>query len=274
LPKPRILFYVITISVLLLGAAAISLSWYWQKEGSLKILEAFGEAMLIAGFLSLTVDRYIKREMLDEVSHGITEFMIGYELPKEAKAKIRDLMGSRILRQDMELHWRISETSDPTKVKVVMSFSFDVKNITSENEEYRQVVVVEKRDNPTIGHLECASSDEVARYKLDGAAIARERANEPGVLEALGTRITIKPNRDSDEPHYRVGASYTMLLPDEWSDVFAFGGPTLRVRVTADLPEKFVFDAPDADVETSQDWQYNKFFLPNQHLRVRWFKQR
>jgi hypothetical protein len=270
--KPRLLFYFITLSVLILGAVAIFLSLLWEKNRSLKILEAFGEAMLIASFLSLTVDRYIKWEMLKEVSRDVSEFLIGYQLPAEAQAKIRELMACRIIRENFDLHWHIAETQQPGKVKVVTSFSFDVKNITSETEDYQQVVVVETRDNPTIGQLECDSSDKSGRYSLDGAKISHEKVGEHGVIEALGTKIAIKPNRESNEPHYRVGASYSMILPEEWSDVFAFGGPTLKVTVSADVPDNFAFVAPDADMKTAHSWRYNKFYLPNQHLRVRWFK--
>jgi hypothetical protein len=238
-----------------------------------KLLGAFGEALVIAGFLALTVDRYIKWRTFREISHGVAEYLIGYQLPAGAQAKIKDLMSCTIIREDMDLHWRIMPSEEAGKVKVAVNLSFHVKNISSEDQIYQQCVFVEKQDKPVIEEMQCNSSDSSSCYRLKGTDVAHDRPGEPGVMEAVGPEITIKPNKDSDQPYYRMAARYSMVLPDEYSDVFAFGGSTLRVKISADVPDTLVFSPPDSDDAAISAWFYNKFYLPNQHLRVRWFKK-
>ena len=132
---------------------------------------------------------------------------------------------------------------------------------------------MEKQDKPVIEEMQCNSSDSSSCYRLKGTDVAHDRPGEPGVLEAFGPKITIKPNKDSDQPYYRVAARYSMVLPEEYSDVFAFGGSTFKVKISADVPDSLLFSAPDSDYAAINTWFYNKFYLPNQHLRVRWFKK-
>ena len=271
--KRNSVFVLITVLILLAGVGSIVTANLLLKDiRSEKPLEAFGEALLIAGFLSLTVDRYAKWKLLREMSKDVSQFLIGYQLPEKAQDKIKELMGCKIIRQNLDIHWKIQTGQDPAKVRVTVNFSFDLINITGEEQPYQQFLLVEKQDNPVIEEVECCSSEKADSYRYAGQGISHDKVDEPGVIEALGKKLTIKPNKDGHGPTYRVGARYSMTLPQDYSDVFAFGAPTLKVTITDDVPPGFEFHAPDADLSMTNRWEYNKFFLPNQHVRVRWRK--
>jgi hypothetical protein len=138
---------------------------------------------------------------------------------------------------------------------------------------YQQRLSIEKQDRPVIGEIQCSSLDSSCCYHRNGSDLAKDRQKEHGVVEAIGPQITIQPNRDSAQPYYRVAARYSMMLPEEYSDVFAFGGPTLKVKISAQVPEDLVFSPPESKEAAINTWFYDKFYLPNQHLRVRWFKK-
>lgn len=62
-----------------------------------------------------------------------------------------------------------------------------------------------------------------------------------------------------------------MILPESYSDVFAFAAPSINATFKAEHPDDIEFVAPAADVETRKRWQFNGLFLTSEHIRVRWF---
>ncbi len=264
-------FWPIGVGALVIGAFAIyaSLHWYFPAQ---EIVKSFGEALFISGFLSITVDRYVKWRMLHEVSSDVSKFLIGWQLPKEMQDRIGQLMKTDLVRRNLDIHYSMVRTAE-RRVVLRVRFSFDLVNLTDHKVDYRQYVAFEKHDNPQIQELECASSDERARYKIGGTEIAQTKPDEPGVVEAYGPPIKINPNRTDQGPTYRVAGAYWIDFPEDFSDIFSFATPTINVTVTADWPDDIDFIAPPADVATSNRWEYNRLFLASEHIHVRWFKK-
>ncbi len=266
------LFWPIVIGALVIGAFGIfaSLRWYFSDQ---EIVRSFGETLFISGFLSITVDRYVKWKMLHEVSRDVSKFLIGWQLPKEMQDRIGQLMKTDLVRRNLDIHYRMVRTEEIGRVVLRVRFSFDLVNLTDHKVDYQQYVAFEKHDNPQIQKLECDSSDERARYKLDGTGISQTKPDEPGVVEAYGPLIKIKPNRTDHGTTYRVAGAYSIVFPEEFSDIFSFATPTINVTVTADWPDDIDFIAPPADVTTTNRWEYNRIFLTSEHIHVRWFKK-
>src|SRR6266566_763165 len=68
-------FWLITITALALGCFCIFASFHWGFQGQ-ELVRSFGEALFIAGFIAITVDRYMKWKMLHEVSEDVSKFLI------------------------------------------------------------------------------------------------------------------------------------------------------------------------------------------------------
>ncbi len=63
------IFWAIVIAATLLGSLAITATIVWQwpnSEIKRELVRAFGDALLIAGFIAATVDQYVKRRLLWE----------------------------------------------------------------------------------------------------------------------------------------------------------------------------------------------------------------
>jgi hypothetical protein len=211
--------------------------------------------------------------MLHEVAADVSKFLIGWQLPREMQDRIGQLLRTELIRRDCAIHYTITHTEKPGRVKVKTSFSFDVINLTNHTVKYQQYVAFEKHDRPQIQKLECYSDDQSATYKLDGNEISREKKDEPGVIEAYGSRIEIRPNRVEGGIRYRVAAAYSMEFPEDYSDIFSFAGATVNTTITAEYPSDIEFVAPPADVNTMDRWEYHRLFLPAEHIHVRWLKK-
>lgn len=271
------IFWIVTIGALVLGAIAVGYSVQHESKHS-KIIEALGEALVIAGFLSLTVDRYVKHKLIEEVSRDVAKLIFGYQLPPGAEATFKDLMlGWRVIREDLAISWKIVPVPSSDKLNVTVAFSFTVRNFGNSKETYKQSVFAEDHDTPTITHLKCVKiqpgkKDETI-YDYTPANIKVDKSDR-GVQKAFGEEISIKPYAKGKGPSYNVSASYSMVLPPEYSDVFAFGGPTSKVSIVAEIDPatNIVFMAEDTEDGSEAPWSYDQFYLPKQYLRVRWYK--
>ena len=276
-PKVSVTFLLVTIGTVVVGALGIVISFRYGERTS-KIIEAIGEALLIAGVLALTVDRYIKHKLAEEVAHDVARIAFGFHLPPEAEAIFKDITtGWRLFRENLVITWSISRIPSSHLLKVVVHFCFEIRNIGTSEEPYKQSVFVEDHDNPTIEFLRCVKHSPGSKpetlydYSAEKNNFQIDRT-EIGVQKAFGKEIGIKPNANHKGPKYTVVAQYSMKLPEDYSDVFAFGGPTLKVKIISEFPTGLTFVAPDAEVGSNGPWKYDNFYLRNQHLRVRWFK--
>lgn len=236
-----------------------------------------GHALVIAGILALTVDRFIKERFLKEVSWDVSKYLIGYNLPPEIQDKIRDLMRTEVVRRNFELRYRLTSPAQPSippKLKLEIEFSFELENVTSRTQVYQQHVAFEKHDKPSLVELRCDSTDAKAVYCWQESTLLEEKDDEPGVLEAFGKKIKIPPHNCEQGKTYKIGGKYFFVVPEDYSDLFSFFSPTINVTAIAvDVPQDLEFVAPLGDVSTTRRWEYRRVFLPGEHIHVRWFRK-
>jgi hypothetical protein len=181
-------------------------------------------------------------------------------------------MACKLVRENYEAHYKATELSTPGRLKLEVTISYDVKNITNHNESYQQRLLLEQRDFPEIMELKCQSSDEKAVYCLEGKAVSL--AHE-GVVEACGPTITVRPHNRVNFA-YRVSDTHSVIQPEEYSDLISFLAPTINVKITADFPPGFTFLAPqekETEPATPNTWEYKRLFMPTEHIRLRRLKK-
>lgn len=261
------------ISFLLIGLGIVFT--YWPPYEFLRLV---GHAFIISGILMATVDRFVKERFLREVSWDVSKYLIGYNLPLEIQDRIRDLMRTQVIRRDFELRYRLSRLAgqvDSAKLKLELEFSYELENVTNQVQPYQQMVAFERHDNPTLVELRCDSQDSKAVYFLDGSKLLKEKDDEPGVVEGYGKKIKLPPHNREKGMKYRIGGKYYFIVPEDYSDLFSFAGPTISVTAVAvEVPDDLEFIAPVGDVSTTKRWEYRRVFLPGEHIHVRWFKKR
>jgi hypothetical protein len=72
---------------------------------------------------------------------------------------------------------------------------------------------------------------------------------------------------------YRFTAKYRVVHPENYSDIVAFGRPTINAALIVECPQGFTVTAPVATFWSENRWQYNRLFLPGDHIRFRWSRQ-
>jgi len=194
------------------------------------------------------------------------------ELPAEAQDRIKELMGSRIIRENYEVHYQARKIATSGKLRLEVTISYYVKNITNHSEIYQQHSELEKHDSPVIIEIKCETSDVKAAYCRKGTDVF---ATHGGVVEAYGPSIKIRPVKERFT--YRISNTHSVIQPEDYSDLLSFLHPTINVKVTANFPPGFTFEAPRENLseETPPDtWEYKRLFMPTEHIRVRWFKSK
>jgi len=248
-----------SVGILLALAGAGLLKW--SPDQSLR--HSLGEATVIAGVLSLAVDPLLKRSLLKEASQGIFHHLVGFDQQPEIKDRLKELVFKTILfRKDFRITCTILPLSE-NKVRLNVSHTGELVNPSNYPQEFRQYLALEKSVNPTISGISLLSSE----VKYETATLS-EKAEEPGVLECAGPRVWIKPSKAGIR--YYVSAQYTFEFPDHFYYTLHFGHPTIGVLLSMNAPPDFIVSASPTPVSDGHSWEYQKLFMTQEYLTVRW----
>jgi hypothetical protein len=264
------LFWLITVGAMVLGSAIIgvtTLSYFHGREVLRELVRPFGEAALIAGFLAVTVDQYVKERLLKESSRDISKYLIGYNLPTEIQDQIHELMGTAIIRRNFEQRYTL-ERHSVNKLKLTVNAEYRLINCSGTQKEFIPRLEFEKHEDPTVLQFRCDSADRKAVDLKSGDQGLVEK--ESGVLSIALKKIKLQPQKSGLS--YRVSCKYSRLVDTHDSDILSFVAPTIGVTLRAEHPEGISFAVGSATIETENRWEFQRLFLEGQHIHVRWFE--
>jgi len=259
------------IAGLLLIISAYFLPDTWKLRRLL--LEAVGEAFIVAAILGLTVDKYLKGDLIRRASQDVHKYLVGYNLPDEIKQRIQQLMGTVFIRRN----WHIAYTLSPSgkdEVVIDVVYSYELENVSNHVHDYTPMIQIEKHLNPTILELRCDDPD--SRFRISsraGESIGKEE-KVPGLVELHADDIKVKPTARSGLK-YPFSGHFQLRTPNNHSDTFSFGQPSIGVTIVASCPPGYTFSIePEPEmIATDNMWQFrNRAFLRSEHVIVRWFK--
>jgi hypothetical protein len=266
--KKQPLFGVITVGAIVLGVVGIGatvLSNFHEYEVTRELVRALGEALLIAGFIAVTVDQYVKKRLLWETSHDIAKYLIGYNLPPEVQDQIHLLMGTALVRRDFRHTYMFEEVDG--RIKLTVRGEYKIENCSNTDQPYTPHLDFEKHEEAVLIEFRCDSADENAR-DLKGPEAQESDGQKPIVNFSL-KEIKVQPVRRGIT--YNVSYKFFRLVKPADSDLIAFHGPTIGVTISAECPNRLVFDGGgDATIKTTNRWEYTSIFLKGQHLHPRW----
>lgn len=251
--------------VALIGGHYMPPQWALGRDLAISI----GESLFVAAILGFTVDKYIKEFLVREASKDLFKYLVGYKLPEEIQNRLRDLMGTSLIRRNYQVTYTLSATAND-QMLLDVKYSFLVENVSTDEVDYTPKFQGEKHDKPRILELRCDGKDIRFRKAAEsGGTIGEESTKTPGVIEAVGPEISLKPGRV-----YPISGHYQLQVPPNHSDTLSFLYPTVDVTVRTECPEGFEFVIEGAELETPNMWQFGGHaFLTNEHTRVRWFKR-
>jgi hypothetical protein len=257
--------------LLLIGAYFFPDHWKLRRL----LLEAIGEAFIVAAILGLTVDKYLKGDLLQRASKDVHKYLVGYNLPDEIKQRIQELMGTALVRRDWQIHFSLTPT-DTNEVLIDVSYSFQLENVSNRVQDYLPMVQIEKHMNPRILELRCDDPD--SKFRLAPSegqqSIGEESETVPGLVEVRADTLKVKP-AGKDRLTYPMSGHFQLRTPHEHSDTFSFGHPSIGVTITTSCPEthKFSLEPEPAMIVTENMYQMrHRAFLRSEHMRIRWMR--
>ena len=223
-----------------------------------------GEAVFIAGVLTLTVDPYLKKRFQREAAQDIFHYLLGHGLPLDIKTHLRDIVLKTIYyRRDMVILCEPRMDSD--SVTLDLDLSWEIVNPGRQEIKYNQALQFEESENP-VG---IAASLVSKKETYTTIPVFVPMSTEPQVVEWNGEIVDIEPEERGIL--YRFSARYTVNLPKRFFHVINFGTPTIGLTVRLrNVPAALEIDVTPAPTQTKTEWVYDRLFMQTDHVQIRW----
>jgi len=161
------------------------------------------------------------------------------------------------------------------QVQVDVTISFDAKNYSDLVLPYVPIFQEETFYSPELQCLE---------YGILGQQPYIETLEETNTTTKVKTvkgkhTIKLQPFRSSGKSICQVKMRYRLRMPENYSDVTSFAGPTIGATLVAqNIPPGFDVVSIGENTSTNhqngdKSWYFDRPFITNQHIRVWWFRQ-
>ena len=92
-----------------------------------------GTAVLIAGFLALTLDRYLRRSAIEEVMKGVAPYYMTFGLPQQLADEVVYLRGVQLVRKNPEIKVSLKqEGTNPDSLTFETEMSYTLVNYSND----------------------------------------------------------------------------------------------------------------------------------------------
>jgi hypothetical protein len=210
-----------------------------------EVVHLIGDAFAVAGVLGFVIEIFVTSRLIDHTAHSLN--------PQDGK------------------------------VTVEVSYSFQVRNYGDTVEEYAPWLAEEDFYAPQFISLAYGivgepgygwSGDELQAFVTERPDDRAKEIGGPLTTKPL-PKIALRPFKQDPASVCRVAWQYVMTMPESYTDTTSFAGATIGARVVEEaVPDgfRFVGDSRYA-VKSGRVWTYTRPFIPNQHIRVRWFRE-
>ncbi len=263
------------VVVLVLGAAVHFVEqWICHHH----LLAVFGDALLVAGTIGLTLELFAVRFLIQRVAADVSGKLAGRGLPEEMRILIHELVETHIVRTNYVKSYRFSEPDNDGHVSIDLTVHYTAENYSPRPERFSPSIQEETFYSPQFKHIE---------YGLTG----KSNVLTPQQIEQLTTidpdtkvkslfapEIVLPPHSEINPARCKVLIRYSLKMRDQYSDVTNFGWPTVGATIELEeIPEVLQFlsagDASIRHVEGSTTWYFDRPFLVGQHIRTWWFRK-
>lgn len=249
----RIPAWVSGIVLLLLSVTGFRWFVYSQWMGALF------EALLIAGILCISVDPFLKRQLLREVNQELFVHLVGYDLPQEIKDRLKDtIFGLKLYAVDKRINCEINPCGE-NQVSVKVTETYDLVNPTPQTQAYTEWAAFEKAELPKrcvvrgrSGDVECSAQE------------LYEPPDDLGILRVDAKKVPIPPTTQG--PSWHFSREYELLLPHNHFLHLYQKLPVIGIWVRVSAPG-FVIQSKHTN---SYECVHDKLFLTGEQITLRW----
>lgn len=253
-------------AIVLVGGG-LALIRFGQKEW-----KPAADAFIIAGLLAVTVDRYVKLRLRDDISRDVFFAALGIHLPAELKDEILAIGDCKFVRRNMSVYYRLKGSREDGFLYCDTETEFEMENLTSHPQSFEHNVWVgraphgcKEPEHPIL--FVKAEAQESYEY-TDKDLELEERDQERG----WRCRVKLAPRGTA-----RFWATTRQILPSRFEDVYLLLQPTVGLKVRVDGPEgiepSVTFDhrlREEGEKLPSNTWKFKAAFLPNSTFRIAW----
>lgn len=232
-----------------------------------------GDAVIIAGLLSILLDRYLKLELLREVARDVLSFAAGHDLPPKLKAVISQILRQPYVRENFKITMELKPFAHSDIVRLQMKTEYVVRNLTNDRQRYRVRSAIEK----SYVHGEESAIHIVSVSQGGRVVLAKSEPNLPRMPEVDGyirfsedvdllplASISVETLRSAP---YRDSYFYVLDFLELTQDV------VVQVITTQDYDWNVVFGATGTATHQGNEWRHPGTHLPGQYVRVIWNKK-
>lgn len=248
----------------------------WPLRGPIQML---GEALMVGVVIAFTLELFVSQLLIDKTTQELAEKLVGLGLPKDLQALIGDLVHRTHLVHDQSSirYEGIQEVPESDLLTISIERRYRSWNYGRGVMSYRPTIGDEQFNRPRFLSLQCFVGDNLA-YSMDEHELAAtaQIVPESRAKNVFGKTVQLEPFNDGKGLPCSVVWRLSITVPKHYSDVIAFGAPTVGGFEISrgGIPENFEFDATrDANMSFAENgtlWRYHRAFLTKQHLRVWW----
>jgi hypothetical protein len=247
-----------------------------SKDGLFEIEDKLGDAIMIAGLITLGVDRYMKRKLLGEVARDVLSFAAGHDLPPELKRRVSTLIRVPYYRNDFTIQLTPTILNNGF-VRIMMTTTYSVQNLTDMTPDYPVRTAIEQslNKNEPSQLLEmklsgsenlCISANDLPKWNAQNqndAYLAYEHSTQ--LLPAGGTALTVRTKRSS-------------VYPENWYYILDILDTTANCAIITDDLVNFDWGVEVPLGHTRGDrqgsnWPCPGVYLPGQFVRISWARK-
>jgi len=253
---------------------------YWWPGNELVYFLA--DAFIVAMLLGVAIDVFSAKLLVERISDGLAQRLVGRGLPADMQAPIRDVVSTDLVRDHYVKSYAFSAPEDG-RVQVNVEVRFEVRNYSEAVRDYAPEIAAETFFQPEFRFLEYGiAGRKIYTFSDESLACKAEAEDALGVTRVPRTALpalSLKPVRTGEKSACRVTWRYGITVPEQYCDVTELDEATLGATIQIEaLPEELEFvcggDASLHHEAGSQSWYFERAFIAGQCVRAWWFRRR
>lgn len=237
------------------------LLYFLQSVGG---IHSFGEFLMLAGGLTVTVDPFLKRRLQQEAAEDIFHHLLGLDLPLEIRESLKDfLLRNDYYRKDVDIEINVRTLPGTPEVEVLVALSAIV--VCIRKMKYCQHVSFEESENGTIIEASVTSISEPGKSYAVPDLELKPNAEEPMVWDWTGDPVRLKTGEQ-----VTTFLRYKMRKPIRDFHALFFGSSVIHPRVRLYGSDDLEVTASKADQVNGNEHIYEKVFVEGDHFQIRW----
>ena len=264
----------------LLGVVARLKYPYWWPGNELVYFLA--DAFIVAMVLGVAIDIFSAKLLVERVSDGLAQRLVGRGLPVDMQAPIRDVVSTDLVRDHYVKSYAFSAPEDG-RVQVNVEVRFEVRNYSEAVRDYAPEMVAETFFQPEFRFLEYGIAGRkiytFSEESLSGKAESQDALGVTRVPRSALPLLSLRPVRTGEKAACQVTWRYSLVVPEQYCDVTELNEATLGATIQIEaLPDELEFacggDASLHHEAGSQSWYFEKAFIAGQCVRAWWFRRK